>query len=63
VYFHDVAHLAVQGYHGSRVGARELDGGLGGLDVHERLIQRDDVAHGDLPGHDLGFDETFADVG
>ena len=63
VHLHEVAGVAVQLHDRARVGARQLDGRLRRLDVDERLVQRDDVAHVDLPGDDLGLDETFADVG
>ena len=35
----DVADVAVERGHGSRVGARQFHRGLGGLDVDERLVQ------------------------
>jgi hypothetical protein len=60
--FHNVADVPVQCDDGALVGTREFDRGLRGLNVDERLIQGDHVTDGDLPGHDLGLDETFADV-
>ena len=53
----------MQGDHCPGVGTRQLHGGLGGLDVHEWLVQRDDIADGDLPFDDLGLGEALADVG
>ncbi len=63
VHFHYVAHVAVERNDGTGVRTRKFDGGLRGLDVHQGLVQRDDVADVDLPGDNLGFDETFANVG
>ena len=45
------------------VGRRQLDQGLGGLDLHDDVVDRDHVADLDLPGHDLGLREALADVG
>ena len=61
--FQDVADVAVKGGDGSRVGARQFHRRLGGLDVDQRLVQDDDVADLDLPRHDLGFGQSFTDVG
>ena len=61
--FEDVAGVAVQGNDRPGVRARELHRGLGGFDIHERLVQGHDVADLDLPGHDLGLGQTFTDVG
>ena len=63
MHLHDVTDLAVQGHDGSRVGARQFDDRLRGLDGDQGLIERDDVADGDLPVDDLRLDESFADVG
>ncbi len=63
VHFHHVAHVAVQRDDGALVRARQFDGRLSGFDVDQGLVQDDRVADVHLPGHDLGLDETFADVG
>ena len=48
---------------GAGVRRRQLDQRLGGLDLDDDVVDRDDVADLDLPGHDLGLGETLADVG
>jgi len=63
VHFHDVAGIAVQRHDGARVGAGQLDGGLGRLNVHQGLVEDDGVADLHLPLDDLGLDQSFADVG
>jgi hypothetical protein len=62
VYFHDVAHVAVQLGDRAFVRTRQFHGGFGSFNVHEWLVQRDRVTDVDLPGNDLGLDETFPDV-
>ena len=62
VHLHRVAHVAVQRDDGASEGARQLDDGLGGLDVDEGLIQDHDVTDANLPRDDLGLDQTLAHV-
>ena len=63
MHFNDVTGIEVQRDDGARVGTRQLDRGFGGFDVHQRLVQGDGVADLHLPLDDLGFDQSFADVG
>ena len=60
---HHVAGRVRAGRRRALVGARQLDGRLRGLDVDERLVERDGVADRDLPRHDLGLGQPLADVG
>ena len=53
---HQLGHHAVHG-------AWQLDERLGGLDLDERLVDLDLVAHGDAPRDDVGLGETLARVG
>ena len=41
----------------------QLDQRLGRLDLDQHVVDGNGVADGDLPLHDLGLGETFADVG
>ena len=52
-----------QGEHRAGVRRRQLDQRLRGLDLDDDVVDRDDVADLDLPGHDLGLGEALADVG
>jgi hypothetical protein len=63
VYFEHVTDVPVQRDHRAGVGTRKFDGRFGRFDVDERLVQYDDVADGHLPRDDLGFGQTFTDVG
>jgi hypothetical protein len=40
----------------------DLDDGLVGLDRHQRLVDDDVIALVDMPGDDLRFFETFAEI-
>src|SRR4029079_4498791 len=40
----------------------QLDGGLVGHHLDDRLVELDGVALLDLPAHDLTLDDTFADI-
>ena len=62
----DRDHLALghhQLEHGAGVRRRQLDQRLGGLDLDHDVVDLDDVADLDLPGHDLGLGQAFTDVG
>ena len=62
----DRDHLALgdqQRLHGAGVRRRQLDQGLGGLDLDDDVVDLDGVALLDLPGDDLGLGETLTDVG
>jgi hypothetical protein len=41
----------------------DLHGRLGGLDLHDRLVQRYRVALGDEPGENLTLSEALTEVG
>src|SRR5699024_4392817 len=57
-----LALLGVQGADAAGAGAGQLHERLGGLHLGERLVQRDLVAHGDVPAHDRRLGESFAEV-
>ena len=44
-------------------GRGQLDGGLRGLHLAQRLVDRDGVADGDQPLQDLALGEALTDVG
>ena len=48
---------------GARVRRGQLDDGLGRLDLGDRLVERDGVALGDEPLHELGLGKTLTEVG
>ena len=54
---------AVQGRDDARERARDLDHGLGRLDVGEHLVHGHRVALGHAPRHDLGLGQALAEVG
>ena len=63
VHFHDVADVAVQRQYDPGVGTGQLNGRLSSFNVHEGLVQRDDVADAHFPRDNFGLDETLAHVG
>ena len=58
-----LARLAVQLVHPPGVRARQVHGGLGGLDRDDDLVDDDVVTDGDVPLHDLGLGQPLAEVG
>jgi hypothetical protein len=62
VHFHDIPDVPVELDDRALVRTWQFNGGLRRLDVDERLVKGDNVAHVHLPADDLGLDESFADV-
>ena len=58
-----LARLGQQLDHGAGEGTGQLDDGLLGLHLDEDLVQRHLVAHGDVPGHELGLRQPLTQVG
>ena len=57
------AGLVVDLGHDAGERRRHLDGGLGGLDLDDDLVELDGVADGDHPLQDLALGEALAEVG
>jgi hypothetical protein len=55
-----VTDLTVRLDDSSRDGAGDGHRGLVGDDVQERLVFRNAISRLDMPGHNLGFDDTVA---
>ena len=55
--------LHVQRRDPTRVGAGQLDGSLGRLDLDDRLVDHHRVTDRDVPGEDLALRQALADVG
>ena len=60
---HELADLAVQLRDAAVVGGGDVHDRLGGLDRDQRLVGGDLVARLDVPFDDLGFLQSFAQVG
>ncbi len=58
-----LALLRVQGRDDARVRGREVDEGLGRLDLGDDLVELDVVARVDVPTDDVGLGEAFPEVG
>ena len=58
-----IADLARQFDHHARHRRFHLDGRLVGHHVGDVLVFLDAIAHGDVPGDDLGLGDAFADIG